>query len=93
MFLNREKTLAPGGPHAGGPRADGGARRGRDTLLPYFDGERTPDLPHATGVLSGLTTTNATAENLAWAAVEGVLASLASVAELLTGYGVDPSAT
>ena len=53
------------------------------TLLPYFDGERTPVRPGATGVLQGLTTRNATPENLARAAVEGVLASLADVAGLL----------
>jgi xylulokinase len=52
-------------------------------LLPYFDGERTPVRPGATGTLHGLTTRNATAENLARAAVEAVLASLAEVAALL----------
>jgi xylulokinase len=57
------------------------------TLLPYFDGERTPNLPLATGVITGLTTTNGTAENLARAAVEGVLCSLADAVELL---GVEP---
>jgi xylulokinase len=60
------------------------------TLLPYFDGERTPVRPGATGVLQGLTTHNATAENLARAAVEGVLASLADVAALLHGDGTKP---
>jgi xylulokinase len=59
------------------------------TLLPYFDGERTPNRPAATGTLTGLTTRNATGENLARAAVEAVLASLASVAGLLTSYGVE----
>ena len=53
------------------------------TLLPYFDGERTPVRPGATGALQGLTTHNATPENLARAAVEAVLASLADVAGLL----------
>jgi xylulokinase len=57
------------------------------TLLPYFDGERTPNLPLATGVITGLTTANGTAENLARAAVEGVLCSLADAVELL---GVEP---
>jgi xylulokinase len=55
------------------------------TLLPYFDGERTPNLPLATGVISGLTTANGTAENLARAAVEGVLCSLAEAVALLGG--------
>jgi hypothetical protein len=35
------------------------------TLLPYLDGERTPNRPHASGVLRGLTTRNATRQNLA----------------------------
>jgi xylulokinase len=55
------------------------------TLLPYFDGERTPNLPLATGVISGLTTANGTAENIARAAVEGVLCSLAEAVDLLGG--------
>jgi xylulokinase len=59
------------------------------TLLPYLDGERTPDRPRGSGVLAGLTTGNATPENLARAAVEGVLASLASVADLLASHGVE----
>ncbi len=58
------------------------------TLLPYFDGERTPERPRSTGVMSGLTTSNATPQNLARAAVEGVLASLADAADLLAGCGV-----
>ena len=58
------------------------------TLLPYLDGERTPDRPAATGVLCGLTTRNATQANLARAAVEAVLASLADAADLMTGCGV-----
>ena len=60
------------------------------TLLPYFDGERTPVRPGATGTLHGLTTHNATPENLARAAVEAVLASLAEVAGLLHGDGAQP---
>jgi xylulokinase len=55
------------------------------TLLPYFDGERTPNLPLATGVISGLTSANGTAANLARAAVEGVLCSLADAVGLLGG--------
>ena len=65
--------------------ADAGA--GGITLLPYLDGERTPDRPGATGVLRGLTTRNATRQNLARAAVEAVLASLADAAGRLTVQG------
>ena len=59
------------------------------TLLPYLDGERTPDRPAATGVLRGLTTRNATSQNLARSAVEAVLASLADAATHLAGCGVE----
>ena len=48
------------------------------TLLPYLDGERSPSLPDATGTLGGLTRSNATPENLARAAVEGMIANLAA---------------
>ncbi|HTT00240.1 MAG TPA: xylulokinase [Streptosporangiaceae bacterium] len=60
------------------------------TLLPYLDGERTPDRPGATGVLRGLTTRNATSQNLARAAVEALLASLADAADRITGEGQAP---
>lgn len=43
------------------------------TLLPYFDGERTPNLPDATGVLSGLRS-DVSREQFARAGVEGVVA-------------------
>ena len=65
--------------------AEAGA--GGVTLLPYLDGERSPNRPHATGVLRGLTTRNATQANLARAAVEAVLATLAEAADLITGQG------
>ena len=65
------------------PGADG------TTLLPYFNGERTPGRPSAAGVISGPTTSNAPPENLARAAAEGVLGSLADAADLLARYGVD----
>lgn len=45
------------------------------TLLPYFDGERTPDRPHATGALAGLRS-DVEPRDLARAAVEGVLCGL-----------------
>jgi xylulokinase len=46
-------------------------------LLPYFAGERTPDLPTATGRLVGLRVGVLTPATLARAAVEGVLCGLA----------------
>jgi xylulokinase len=63
------------------------------TLLPYLDGERTPDRPGATGVLRGLTTRNATRQNLARAAVEAVLASLADAADRVTRASGPPGGT
>jgi xylulokinase len=42
------------------------------TLLPFFNGKRTPDLPTARGTLSGISTGNFTPEHLIRAAVEGV---------------------
>jgi xylulokinase len=42
------------------------------TLLPYFDGERTPDRPLATGVISGMRS-DVSREQLARAAIEGVV--------------------
>lgn len=46
------------------------------TLLPYLDGERTPDLPYATGTLTGMNRHNMTPANMARAAVEGMLLNL-----------------
>lgn len=46
-------------------------------MLPYLEGERTPNRPEATGVVHGLTGRNARPENLARAAVEGMLCGLA----------------
>ena len=57
-------------------------------LLPYLDGERTPNLPAATGTLGGLTRTNATPQNLARAAVEGMLCGLADGMDALKSQGI-----
>ncbi len=56
-------------------------------LVPYLDGERTPDLPHATGSLHGLRTT-ATPALLARAALEGVLCGLLDGGDRLGAEGV-----
>jgi xylulokinase len=60
-------------------------------LLPYLDGERTPNLPHATGALSGITRSNLTPANLARACVEGMLGGLADAVDALAGQGVRPN--
>ena len=64
------------------------ARRGGLTLLPYFDGERSPNRPGATGVLNGITGTSLTRENMARAAVEAVLCSLADGIDNLGACGI-----
>lgn len=67
--------------------ADAGA--GGLTLLPYLEGERTPDLPEASGTLTGLRGSNMTPENMARAAVEGMLCGLADGVEALRDVGVE----
>jgi xylulokinase len=61
------------------------------TLLPYLEGERTPNRPDATGTLYGLTNENATRENLARAAVEGMLCGLADGLDAIRAAGVPVS--
>ncbi|GII23117.1 xylulokinase [Planosporangium mesophilum] len=58
-------------------------------LLPYLEGERTPNLPDATGTLAGLRRTNMTPANLARAAVEGMLCGLADGLAALRVFGVE----
>ena len=57
------------------------------TLLPYLDGERTPNRPGASGVLAGLTS-GATRADLARAAVEGILAAQADGLAALAAQGL-----
>jgi xylulokinase len=57
-------------------------------LVPYFEGERTPNLPDATASLTGMTLASTTRENLARAAVEGMLSGLAAGLAALRGLGV-----
>ena len=53
------------------------------TVLPYYDGERTPNRPGATGTWTGLTSSTSR-EDLARAAVEALLCSLADAVDHLT---------
>lgn len=53
-------------------------------LMPYFDGERTPNLPGATGSLTGMSRASLTRENLARSSVLAVMNSLADAAEALS---------
>ena len=68
-------------------KAEPGA--GGITLVPYFDGERTPNRPDATASLTGLTLHNTTKENLARAFVEGLLCSQRDCLELIRSLGAE----
>jgi xylulokinase len=59
------------------------------TLVPYFEGERSPNLPDAAGALQGVTTRNLFSANVARAAVEGLLSSMAYCIEKISAQGVD----
>ena len=92
--LNAARVLTAGASmlgtdHAGLDRLAMAAAPGAGglTLLPYLDGERTPNLPTATGSLHGLTRSNATPENLARAVVEGMLLGLADAVERVREVG------
>jgi xylulokinase len=56
-------------------------------LVPYLEGERTPNRPNATGALHGIRVSNATPPNLARAAVEGLLCVLADCLGHMTAHG------
>ncbi|KMO75200.1 xylulokinase [Mycolicibacterium chlorophenolicum] len=58
-------------------------------LVPYFDGERSPNLPDAAGALHGVTTRNLNSANIARAAVEGLLASMAYCIDKIRAHGVE----
>jgi len=55
--------------------------------VPYLEGERTPNLPNATGSLHGMTLASMTRENLARAAVEGMLCLMADGIEAVRSQG------
>jgi xylulokinase len=59
------------------------------SLLPYFEGERTPNRPHATGVLAGITLANSNREDIARAYIEGMLSGLADAVGALEEAGVN----
>jgi len=59
------------------------------SLLPYFEGERTPNRPGATGVFSGMTLSNSNPADIARAMIEGMLCGLADAVQSLIDLGVD----
>jgi len=56
-------------------------------LVPYLEGERTPNRPDATGSVHGLRLDNATPAHLARAAIEGMLCGLADGLDALLAQG------
>ena len=56
-------------------------------LVPYFEGERTPNKPDSTGALHGLRLSSSTPAHLARAAVEGLLCGLADGIDGLVEQG------
>ncbi|OAM87435.1 xylulokinase [Termitidicoccus mucosus] len=73
-------------------RAAAGAPAGSAGLLmlPYLAGERTPNLPHATGVLYGLSLATLNPAYLARAAMEGVTLNLNHGLRRLMALGIRP---
>ncbi|MEV4639400.1 xylulokinase [Actinoplanes sp. NPDC049548] len=56
-------------------------------LIPYLEGERTPNRPDATGAIHGLTLRTSDPAHLARAAVEGMLCALADGLDALVTHG------
>ena len=74
-----EKRVAPIAPGAGGI-----------LFLPYLQGERTPNLPKASGVFHGLTMDNMTPDCMVRAVVEGVTLGIAYGLRRFKDLGIVP---
>ena len=76
-----------------GLNREAAAERTAAVVLPYLDGERTPNLPNAAGMIAGLRHATTRGEILL-AAYEGAAASLVEALDLLAeqGSGLDPAA-
>lgn len=57
--------------------------------VPYLEGERTPNLPTATGALHGITLSNLNPANIARAAVEGMLCGIAEGIHAIRRMGIE----
>ncbi|MBS0662004.1 MAG: xylulokinase [Verrucomicrobia bacterium] len=81
-----------GADHAAMEQAVGAVPAGADglLLLPYFDGERTPNLPQGRGVLFGVTRHNTTPGHLMRAAMEGVTMGMNYGLRRLGELGIRP---
>jgi len=75
--------------HAALSRLALSAPAGADGLVvvPYLEGERTPNQPNATGAVHGLRFATATPAHLARAVVEGLLCGLADGLDALSAHG------
>ena len=60
------------------------------TLVPYFEGERTPNKPHATASIHGLTLRNCTKANMVRAFVEALLCCQADGLDAMVALGFEP---
>ena len=58
-------------------------------MFPFFNGERMPPLPHANGLISGLTTSNMSRRNLIRASAEAVVLGLRWGYDLLREKGIE----
>ena len=58
------------------------------SLLPYFEGERTPNRPNARGVFSGMNLANSNRADIARAMIEGMLCGLVDAVDALEKLGV-----
>jgi len=58
------------------------------SLLPYFEGERTPNRPDATGVFAGMNLANSNPADIARAMIEGMLCGLVDAVDALEQLGV-----
>src|SRR2546423_6010359 len=59
------------------------------TLLPYFYGERLPNLPNGSAVIHGLNSRNTNRHDIARALIEGIVIGLAQGMNRLIGLGVE----
>jgi xylulokinase len=57
-------------------------------MVPYLEGERTPNKPHATGAFHGLRLANSTPAHLARAALEGLACLLADGLDAIVRLGI-----
>ena len=61
------------------------------TMLPYFTGERVPNLPAGKGVIAGLDMTNMKTENIARAALESSVYALRGGLDAFVSLGFEPA--